>query len=335
MNKNEDPNNTSEHVEFTCKRNGAPEEFDKTDEWEPELLVGRFRMGRKIGTGSFGCVFRGYDIVSKVHVAIKVSREIRETKTMIREAGILKYLQLSPELLGVPELFYDGTESTIQRHKFLVMSLLGLNLSQLHKLCNGTFSYTTICMIATEIITRFEELHDSGIVHRDVKPQNFLIGRYTSDRQIYVCDFGLSGRYVKDNGDHILFKTGLKPIGTARYASMRVHRGYERSRRDDFEALAYMLLYLKNGSLPWQGLNLHNRTHKWKLILQVKSEIKYEELFENTPFILGDLLVASRNMAFSQRPRYGYWKRKFLAEIVAHTNPNTLFKYDWEEHIRK
>lgn len=297
-----------------------------------ELLVGRFRKGPKIGTGSFGDVFEGYDIIGKTAVAIKC--ELRESKTFNREIEIVRHLQLMDPTINLPTLYFDGTQSNKYSPRFFVMELLGQNLSDLHKLCGGTFTNPTVCMIAREIITRFEEIHEQGVCHRDVKPQNFLIGRVPGDKKVYICDFGLSGKFLDSNGNHILFQTGLKPIGTARYASMRVHRGYERSRRDDMEALSYVLLYLLLGRLPWQGLKLKDRTHKWKVILAKKKEtsgVTLDELCLNCPQVFLDFIVTCRAMRFNQRPKYAYWRKRFMDTYYETTDvPVEDFKYDWE-----
>jgi len=292
------------------------------------VLVGRFRKGPKVGTGSFGDVYEGCDLINNKPVAIK--QELRESKTFLRELDIMKRLQISDSSIGIPKLLYDGTTSThTLGYRFLVMELLGQNLSELHKSCGGTFTCPTVCKIAVEIITRFEELHEQGVIHRDVKPQNFLISRDPHDSKIFICDFGLSGRYIDDNGNHMLFQTGLKPIGTARYASMRVHRGYERSRRDDFEAAGYMLIYLLKGSLPWQGLKLKDRAHKWKVILAKKKETTLEELTMNCPTVLHDFVAYCRAMRFNQRPKYEYWRKRFLSTYYEIKDPDTPDYYDW------
>jgi len=304
--------------------------FFKNDQiHEEELLVGRFRKGAKIGTGSFGDVYKGHDIIANIPVAIK--QELRESKTFNREIEIVRHLQLMNSTMRIPKLYFDGTQHQQYTQRFFVMQLLGQNLSDLHKMCGGTFTCPTVCLIAREIITRFEEIHEQGVVHRDVKPQNFLISRTLGDKTIFICDFGLSGRYLDCNSNHILFQTGLKPIGTARYASMRVHRGYERSRRDDFEALAYVLIYLSNGRLPWQGLKLKDRAHKWKVILAKKKEATLEELCQNCPAVLHDFVVHCRAMRFNQRPKYAYWRKRFMDcfEEMADV-PEEEFRYDWE-----
>lgn len=302
------------------------ENCDPYEEFNQVLLANRWKVGAHIGTGSFGDVYRAYDTKLKRYVAIK--KESRETRTLQRELEILKQLKMNNQTL-LYSRYVDAHVDTYG-HKYIIMDLLGQNLSDLHKACGGTFTSPTLCKIAIEIISRFEELHDQGIVHRDVKPQNFLIGRHTGDQNVYLCDFGLSARYINEKGEHILFATGIKPIGTARYASMRVHRGYERSRRDDFEALAYMLLYLNNGSLPWQGLKLKSRAHKWKAILQVKEQLVIEDVCKTAPYIFGDFVVYCRTMRFHQRPRYSYWKKRFQQTLDEVHDPSTVFLYDWE-----
>jgi len=314
-------------------RTSSPSNITDRKNYYNHLLVGRFRRGRKIGTGSFGDVFRGYDVIAKTYVAIK--QEIRESNTFVRELEVIKHLQLMDSTIGIPKLFYDGANNPVHAYRFFVMELLGENLCELQKNCGGTLSTETVCKIAAEIIDRFEELHEQGIVHRDVKPQNFLIGNKMNvhDKRIYICDFGLSGRYINENGNHIPFTTGLKPIGTARYASMRVHRGYERSRRDDFEALAYMLIYLLKGSLPWQGLQLKNRNHKWRVILAKKKETTLEELCQNCISVFKEFVVYCRAMRFNQRPKYGFWRKQFLDSLTKQWSvkyQDIRFKYDWE-----
>jgi len=99
------------------------------------------------------------------------------------------------------------------------------------------------------MIDRIKTVHEAGIVHRDIKPDNFLVG--TDPNQIYIIDFGLSTRYKTDNDQHVPFVDGKGFTGTARYASLFAHRGYQQSRRDDLIAIGHVLIYLLKGRLPW------------------------------------------------------------------------------------
>jgi casein kinase I family protein HRR25 len=114
-------------------------------------------------------------------------------------------------------------------------------------------------------------LHSRNFIHRDVKPDNFLIGLGKKKNQVYVIDFGLAKRYRDPKtGLHIPFKDGKSLTGTARYASINTHLGIEQSRRDDLEALGYVLVYFLRGELPWQGLKSKTMNEKYEKIMEKK-----------------------------------------------------------------
>ena len=114
--------------------------------------------------------------------------------------------------------------------------------------------------IGIQIITRLEQIHRKGFVHRDIKANNFTIGRGDKANIVYIIDFGLAKKY-KDlkTGQHIAIRGGKSLVGTARYASIASHDGYEQCRRDDLESLGYLLLYFLRGKLPWQGIQMHDK----------------------------------------------------------------------------
>jgi len=102
------------------------------------------------------------------------------------------------------------------------------------------------------MISRIELLHQNNFLHRDIKPDNFMMGRGTKATTVFLIDFGLAKRY-KDSRTmhHIPYREGKSLTGTARYASLNTHLGVEQSRRDDLESLAHVLIYFLKGSLPW------------------------------------------------------------------------------------
>lgn len=135
----------------------------------------------------------------------------------------------------------------------MVMEALGPSLDSLHEFCLREFSEMTLALVGIQCIRRLEWIHSKGFIHRDIKPENFLIGSKSKEDTIFIIDFGLAKRYLDPKtGQHIAFKKHKGCFGTQRYQSLRATFGHEQSRRDDLEALGYMLAYFANkGSLPW------------------------------------------------------------------------------------
>uniref|UniRef100_A0A0A9WRP5 non-specific serine/threonine protein kinase n=1 Tax=Lygus hesperus TaxID=30085 RepID=A0A0A9WRP5_LYGHE len=149
----------------------------------------------------------------------------------------------------------------------MIMDRLGKSLEELLVYCDGAFSLKTVLMLADQIIERMQFIHSRNIIHRDIKPDNFLMGIGARSHRTFVIDFGLSREYSDPRSHtHIPYREGKSLTGTARYCSINTHLGIEQSRRDDMEAIGYILMYFLRGSLPWQGLRAHTRQDKYNRI---------------------------------------------------------------------
>ncbi len=149
------------------------------------------------------------------------------------------------------------------------MDILGPSLEKLFfNLCNRKFSLKTVLMIADQMLSRLEFIHDNGYLHRDLKPDNFLMGMYNSEIVVYVVDLGLAKSYIdKRNNRHIPYTEGKTLTGTARYASVNTYLGVEQSRRDDLESLGY--ISISHGRLPWQSIKVSQ--HIFYIIIYIKN----------------------------------------------------------------
>ena len=181
---------------------------------------------------------------------------------------------------GFPKIFGFGSHGEAN---YIAMEVLGPNISTLYDYCSNHFSLQTVLLIAIQCIDLIEKLHNKCYLHRDVKPENFLIGIEENTNKIFMIDFGLSKRYKDFNGDHIQYSENKNLTGTARYASINSHLGIEQSRRDDLESLGYMLVYLLKKNLPWQGINDSSKEMKYKKILEKKMSIPIEVLCKDLP----------------------------------------------------
>merc|ERR1740122_719104 len=134
------------------------------------------------------------------------------------------------------------------------------------------------------MIQRIQKVHEERIIHRDIKPDNFLIGGNESTKNnVYIIDFGLAKCYKNSEGEHIPFREGKNLTGTARYASLNTHIGYEQSRRDDLETIGHVLLYFLRGSLPWSGLEARTLEEKHRKIIQKKEDTSLDDLCQQFP----------------------------------------------------
>ena len=214
------------------------------------VVEGKYRILSKIGEGSFGKIFQGVNSYTDEIVAIKIEKS-SESSLLKNEAKIYKLLEDNP---GIPKLRSFGKEGVFN---YMVMDLLGKSLEDCRVDCGGTLSLKTVLGLGVQMLRRIETIHENGIIHRDIKPDNFLIK--DGSNLVNVIDFGLARRYTDKNGNHIKEESGRKLTGTARYASLNVHRGFTPSRRDDFESIGYVLLYLLLGKLPWQSIKCNDK----------------------------------------------------------------------------
>ena len=209
------------------------------------------------------------------------------------------------------------------------MELLGKSLEDLFQEHKKHFSMHTVCMIGTQMLERIEFIHNKHIIHRDIKPDNFVMGLGTKNTTVYILDFGLAKKYRSSRTlQHIKFNINRKLTGTARYASINALRGCEQSRRDDLEAIGYVLMYFLRGSLPWQGLRVDKRDDRYKKIYEKKKATTPEELCYGFPNEFTEYVKYTRNLDFEQNPDYNYLKTLF-DNVMKANNVKNDFMFDW------
>jgi casein kinase 1 len=210
----------------------------------------QFKLSKKLGSGAFGEIYLGVNINTNEEVAVKLEQVSTKHPQLLYETKLYQYLHQDMSVVdkGIPKVYYFSTEGD---YNIMVMDLLGKSLEDLFTACNRKFSLKSVLMLADQMITRVEFIHSRQFLHRDIKPDNFLMGNGKKNYKVYVVDFGLAKRYIGKDGKHIPYSDKKNLTGTARYASINTHLGIEQGRRDDLEALGYVFMYFLRGSLPW------------------------------------------------------------------------------------
>ncbi|XP_020423528.1 casein kinase 1-like protein 1 [Prunus persica] len=283
----------------------------------------KFRLGRKIGSGSFGFVCAGTNIQTNEEVAIKLENVKTKHPQLLYESKLYRILQGGT---GIPNVRWFGVEGD---YNVLVMDLLGPSLEDLFNFCSRKLSLKTVLMLADQMISRVEFVHAKSFLHRDIKPDNFLMGLGRRANQVYMIDFGLAKKYRDSTTrQHIPYRENKNLTGTARYASMNTHLGIEQSRRDDLESLGYVLMYFLRGSLPWQGLKAGTKKQKYEKISEKKVSTSIEALCRSYPTEFASYFHYCRSLRFDDKPDYVYLK-KIFRDVFIREGFQFDYVFDW------
>jgi len=286
-------------------------------------VANKYRLGRKIGSGAFGDIYLATNVTNNEEVAIKLESVRSKHPQLFYEAKLYKILAGG---IGIPAVRWYGVEG---EYNVMVLDLLGPSLEDLFNYCGRKFTLKTVLMLADQMLRRIEWVHSKNFLHRDIKPDNFLMGLAKRGNQVFLIDFGLAKKYRDPKTHtHIPFREHKSLTGTARYASVNAHLGKEQSRRDDLESLGYVLMYFMRGSLPWQGLKAPTKKQKYEKISDKKCSTSIELLCKGSPVEFQQYLTYARTLNFEDKPDYGYL-RKLFRELFVRESYKYDAMFDW------
>ena len=266
------------------------------------IIANKYKLIEKIKEGSFGSVFKGQNIRNGDLVAIKFESKTDDKKMLKNEAKIYQYLG---KLNGFPHLKWYGTTDS---HAYLVLDLLGVSLSDMLKIYKRLSLKTTL-LLGIQIIKIVELLHSKHLLHRDIKPDNFIFGLGTTTNKLHLIDFGFSKRYYYE-GVHIPEKRISNLIGSPNFVSLNVHNSIEPSRRDDLESCVYIILNMLLGDLDW--FNIGNSNSEMVLVKEnILSKLDVLSLL-----FIKKMLLYVRKLNFHETPNYNLLVKLMSSEFI-------------------
>ena len=298
------------------------EESLEEEDYEKEILnktfFNKYKCIKKLGEGSFGMIYKAE--FENEYYALKIEHK-NSINLLENEAQIMSILK-GPNIPYVKSYGYSGN------FNILVMQLLGKSLEDIFEE-RKNFSLKSVCMLANQMITVLEYIHNKHFIHRDIKPDNFVMGLEDKSQYVYLLDFGLAKKYRSST---TLIQNPMinkkKLTGTARYASINALKGFEQSRRDDLESVGYVLMYLLRGSLPWQGFQAKTKEERYKKILKKKIDVTSYDLCIGFPNEFEKFVEYTRRLEYTEEPKYDFL-RELFNKVMKREQFKFDFVYDW------
>ena len=328
-NKNNQQNNNSENVliknnnhnniSLNNSKINKNNNNNNNNEFNEKSIMDNYTIdySKLIGKGAFGLIYLGTDKKTQESLAVKVEKKNTDFSYLLNEYKNYKKLKGYKHIPIIYGCFQDNDNN------YMVMELLGTSLDSIFKKYNKKFSLSTVLNIGIRILEIIEFIHSKNIIHRDLKPDCFLVGKIDASK-IYIIDFGFAVNYIEPKlGLHYPLKQD-KFVGNYKFSSNNsMLLGYNKSRRDDIEAIAYMLIYFLKGFLPWEvGKNKAE-------VQDIRRKTTIFDLCMDLPEEIRTFLSYSWKLKYIEKPNYNYLKNLLIICLKNNNLSLTKNNYDW------
>lgn len=290
-------------------------------------------------------IFYGKIIKDNSQCAIKTEDISNSSPQLEHEYNMLSSL-LNKKCNNIPKVYKYSQKGS---KNILIMELLGHNIEKIFSLCNNKFTYTSSLIIIEQMLEIIQSIHNNEIIHRDIRPEHFIFDKASSTdiikpalddglpvdinpmSKMYLVDFGVSKFYIdQETHKHIVFKNKKDFQGSALFSSVWSHLGAEKSRRDDLDSLAFIMIYLLKGELHWQKVKAKTKKEIKNTITELKVSISPMELCKDIPFEeCLKFIHYIRGLQFEEAPKYDYMKHLIKKAIEKsgydHNNKRTYY----------
>lgn len=268
----------------------------------PNTVVGnRWRLKTALSNGQFGSVIVAEDVyvVSGPTVVKACTTAHAERSIELEHEVYLAVNYFLSQTTRLPSYFYMRKAGFVRLkevisvvgRKAIVLQRVGADLQRtLEMEPTGCLSYCDIASLAAQVVHSLSVLHQTGYVHRDVKPLNLAYNQYASwslvSKRVYLLDFGLAQKiHFSGIGASEKKGPGTLPAGSFMFASLAAHEQRQQFPKDDLESLMYTIAYLATGSLPWSQLRFSEPTSQtWSAVGAFKRTVFQEmSLFDKLP----------------------------------------------------
>lgn len=293
--------------------------------------MSRWILEKQLGVGSFGQVWLARDPDTNQRVAIKLESRKEKELQIFLEYRFYKALEKSdriPKIYKICPVFDTKGDEWCG----LVMECMGNSLDSLSEKYTK-FSLKSTIQVTIQMMHAIEAVHNAGIIHRDIKPDNFMFGLKENngrDKVLCMIDFGLAKMWRdSETGKHIPNERAVMILGTGRYMSANAHNGTTQSRRDDLISIGYLMVYFANGRLPWQGMDIEDSRKRSEVTGNLKNKTTAAELCRGLPAEFTELVRKFRCLKFDETPDYAAY-RKLMQTCADRQNIVLDNVYDWD-----
>lgn len=271
-------------------------------------IKNKYKVVSLIGKGNFSEVLQCINLNTNSVIAIKIEQSDTVYKTITNEAKIMNYLQ-NNKCKYIPTVYWYGT---YLNYNCLAISYYDYSFTE--HIQKNTLTLKEINEYIIQIISIISEVHNHFVIHRDIKPDNFMF----KNNRLYIIDFGLSTYYINEHEEHIPNNIHTNILGSPNYISYNIHNGDTYSRRDDLISIMYLYFELLYKTLPWSKvISQKDQQYKHIHILnpanmerQQYKSLEHIKTFFKDNENLHDIFNYIYELPFSKKPLYEYIANK-------------------------